>query len=115
MHFGGHPRKKPKIIKPKGEDPTLFARHESSKQFQIMLWAVIGPYGDEIPFPYWIYEQETEESKKEAQTQLNKLNSTRKHDILTRQFRAGVSDTVEYKALREINANIADYNHQRRA
>ena len=66
MHFNDHPRKKPKIIKLKGEDPIPFTHHKSFKQFYIMLSAVINPYGDEIPFSYWIYEQETEETKKEA-------------------------------------------------
>jgi hypothetical protein len=73
MHFGGQPRKKAKITKPKGADPTPYARHEPPEQFQLMLWGAIGPYEKEIPFPYWIWEAETEEEKKEASKELENL------------------------------------------
>ena len=52
IHFGGQPRKKAKITKLKGTDPTPLARHEPPEQFQLMLWAAIGLYDDEIPFPF---------------------------------------------------------------
>lgn len=83
IHFGGHPRKKPKIIKSKGEAPEQWARFDSSEQFQLMVWAAIEPYEDEIPFPYWIWEAETEQEKEKANEQLNKLNSNRKTAVLT--------------------------------
>jgi hypothetical protein len=75
FHFGGHPRKKPKITKLKGADPTLFARYDPPEQFQLMMWGAIGPYEEEILFLIWIWEIEIEVDKKEAQTQLNELNS----------------------------------------
>jgi hypothetical protein len=37
MHFGGQLYKKTKITKPKGADPTPYARHEPPEQFQFML------------------------------------------------------------------------------
>lgn len=81
-----------------------------------MLWAAIGPYGDEIPFPFWIWEVETEEDKKKAQNELNEFNSTRKITVLVQQALAAVPDTTEFNILREININIVVvHNHQCRA
>jgi hypothetical protein len=74
LHFSGHLRKKSKITKPKGDDPTLFARHDPPEQFQLMLWGGIGPFEEEIPFPMWIWEMETEEEKNQAKIQLDELN-----------------------------------------
>jgi hypothetical protein len=37
LYFSGHPHKKPKIIKLKGANPTLFARYKPLEQFQLML------------------------------------------------------------------------------
>ncbi|ERF77120.1 hypothetical protein EPUS_07661 [Endocarpon pusillum Z07020] len=62
-HFGGHCRNKPKITKPKGADPHLYARFDPAEQFQLMVWGAIGLYEDEIKFPFWIWEPETEEDK----------------------------------------------------
>ena len=115
IHLGGHPRKKPKIIKSRGTDSHQFARHDPPEQFQLMLWAAIGPYEDEIPFPYWIQEAETEEEKKNAQEKLNELNAARKQKIISKQFNAKVSKTKEFNILQEINTNIVDHNKKLRA
>ena len=115
IHFGGHPRKKPKITKIKGEAPEKWARFDPPEQFQLMVWAAIGPYEDEIPFPYWIWEAETEQEKEKANEQLNKLNLDRKTAALTQQCNAGIPDTAEYNVLQEINVNIASHNQKLRA
>ena len=115
IHFGGQPRKKAKITKPKGEDPTPYARHEPPEQFQLMLWAAIGPYADEVPFPHWIWESETEEEKEKAKVQLKEVNTERKKRVESQQTSASIPDTKECRALQEINANIDAHNRRLRA
>jgi hypothetical protein len=80
-----------------------------------MLWAAIGPYEDEIPFPFWIWEPETAEKKTEAIQQLNKLNVERRKTIDTQRNNAQIPYTAEYNILREINTNVAAHNQRQRA
>lgn len=59
LHFGKQMHQRHKITQPKGADPTQYPRFEPVEHFQLMPWGAIGPYEDEIPFPYWIYDNET--------------------------------------------------------
>jgi hypothetical protein len=80
-----------------------------------MVWAAIGPYKDDIPFPHWIWEAEMEQEKEEANKQLNKPNSDRKTAVLTQQCNAGIPEIPEHNVLQEINVNIASHNQRRHA
>lgn len=97
--------KKPHVSIPQGCNPFDYKRPKQPTIKSTMFWGVIAPgYG---PGPYHIWQEETEEEKKDIKQELKEETEFRENLEVQQQQRATQPGTAEHTRLAEINNNIA--------
>jgi hypothetical protein len=106
IEFGGVPRGKQKVWKPKGAPGAEYAREENPVMFSFMLWAIIAL--DEVR--WWVSDGESAEEKAHIARLLGKENKEAVEHTQRKRRRALMEGTEESKILQETNANIDAHN-----
>ena len=116
VEVGGPPRSKPRISRPRGQVDTFERALPISKvQFKMMIWAAICVgWEGEFPIFCWSDSIEDDEAKQANSEELALENQLRRANIEASHLSVTqVSDSVEARALQEINGNIQRENTRR--
>lgn len=87
-------RQKPRITKPKGEDPHQWAQAQPKVQFLVMQWAAM--LTEPVMGPEYVWEAETAEERDAGDEKLLKENAARLKEVEEQRERALRPGTEEF-------------------
>lgn len=100
--IGGPVRQKPRITKPKAEDPHQWAKAQSKVQFSVMQWAAMST--EPVMGPEYVWEAENAKERDAVDEKLIEENASQLKSVEEQRERALRPGTEEYKHM-EVRQN----------